>query len=227
MNPRTIAIWNKLKRFSHAPLLNKVHSVSTLYYRMKGVVLYRRVFAKFGKGSCIRKPMLILNPSYMSVGDRVSIRDGARLEVVLTSDHRVPHLSIGNDTNIEQNVHIVCHSRIHIGNHVSITGYCSVVDVTHPFDNVRDMTKIGARIKDEDSFVEIGDNSFIGYGSVILPNVRIGINVVIGANSVVAGDVPDYSIAAGTPAVVLKQYDWTAKDWVRVGAAKALQSTES
>ena len=94
---------------------------------------------------------------------------------------------------------------MHIGNNVSITGNCSIVDVTHPFSDVHDSRKIGARILDDDSFVEIGDGTFIGYGAVILPNVRIGANAVIGANSVVAHDVPDYSVASGVPAIIISR----------------------
>jgi acetyltransferase-like isoleucine patch superfamily enzyme len=199
------AMWDKLKRFWKEPLINKFYILGNLYYKVKAVVLYRFVFKRFGRGSCIRKPLLILNPGFVSIGERVSIRDGVRLEVVRFSEHRTPDLVIGNDTNIEQNVHIVCHSRVHIGSNVSITGNCSIVDVTHPFFDTRNPKKIGARIRDEDSYVEIGDGSFIGFGSVILPNVRIGTNVVIGANSVVAHDVPDYSVVAGAPAVILSK----------------------
>jgi acetyltransferase-like isoleucine patch superfamily enzyme len=209
-------MFKKLKQFWHAPLLNKSHHLSTLYYKVKGVVLYRFVFKQFGSGSYIRKPILILNPGYVSIGERVGIRDGVRMEVVLTREDRTPSLIIENDTNIEQNVHIICHSRVHIGSNVSITGNCSIVDVTHPFSDVHDSRKIGARIQDEDSFVEIGNGSFIGFGSVILPNVRIGTCVIIGANSVVVHDVPDYSVAAGMPARVLKQYDFAKEEWVRV-----------
>jgi acetyltransferase-like isoleucine patch superfamily enzyme len=99
------------------------------------------------------------------------------------------------------------------------------VDVSHPFGDVNETTKIGARIKDEDSFVEIGDGSFIGYGSVILPNVTLGRHVVIGANSVVTSDIPDYSVAVGNPAVVLKRYDWANQKWVR-SAPHALSQTD-
>jgi acetyltransferase-like isoleucine patch superfamily enzyme len=198
-------MWNKLQRFWRAPFMNKLYYFSTFYYKVKAVVLYRIVFKRFGRGSYIRKPLLILNPGFVSIGERVSILDGVRLEVVFSSDHRIPNLEIGNDTNIEQNVHIVCHSRVQIGANVSITGNCAIVDVTHPFSDTRDPKKIGARIEDEDSFVEIGSGSFIGFGSVILPNVRIGRSVVIGANSVVTQDVPDYSVAAGVPAVILSR----------------------
>jgi acetyltransferase-like isoleucine patch superfamily enzyme len=212
-------MWGKVKQFWRAPLLNKAYNLGTLYYTLKGIVLYRSVFKNFGKRSYIRKPLLILNPKFMSIGDRVSIRDGVRLEVVRSSDSGIPSLSIGDDTNIEQNVHIVCHSRVQIGRNVSITGHCAIVDVTHPFEDVNDQRKIGARIISEPSFVEIGDGSFIGYGTVILPNVRLGAYVVIGANSVVSRDVPDYCVAAGAPAVILKRFDWESKRWVRAVSA--------
>jgi acetyltransferase-like isoleucine patch superfamily enzyme len=205
MTTPTSVMFKKLKRFWHAPLLNKLHNLSTLYYMVKGVVLYRFVFKEFGSGSYIRKPILILNPAHVRIGERVEIREGVRMEVVLTKDGRIPSLVIGDETNVEQNVHIVCHSRVHIGNKVSITGNCSIVDVTHPFSDVHDPRKVGAKIQDDDSFVEIGDGTFIGFGSVILPNVRIGSNAVIGANSVVAHDVPDYSVVSGVPAVIISR----------------------
>jgi maltose O-acetyltransferase len=47
----------------------------------------------------------------------------------------------------------------------------------------------------------------VGHGSIILPNVRIGSRVVIGAGSVVTKDIPDNSVAAGNPAEVIKTFD--------------------
>ena len=221
------AIWWKFNRFLHAPFLNKMQSASTVYFKIKGIVFYRIVFKRFGKGSCLRTPLLISNSDLMSIGERVLIREGVRLEAVRSDDVRIPHLIIESDTNIEQNVHIVCHNRVRIGSHVSITANCSIVDVTHPFSDVHDPTKIGGRIADDDSFVEIGDGSFIGFGSVILPNVRIGTRVIIGANSVVTRDIPDYSVAAGVPAVVLKRYDFARQAWITVSPNSATSVLES
>ena len=59
-------------------------------------------------------------------------------------------------------------------------------------------------VADDEGFVEIGAGSFLGIGCVVLPNVRIGKGCVIGANSVVTRSIPDYSVAAGAPAVVLR-----------------------
>ena len=56
-------------------------------------------------------------------------------------------------------------------------------------------TKIGA--------VTIGNNCFVGAGSIILPNVHIGENVIIGAGSVVTRDIPSNSVVAGNPAKVI------------------------
>jgi maltose O-acetyltransferase len=55
--------------------------------------------------------------------------------------------------------------------------------------------------------VDIGDETFIGAASIVLPGVRIGRNVIIGAGSVVTKDIPDDSIAAGNPAAVVGNTD--------------------
>jgi acetyltransferase-like isoleucine patch superfamily enzyme len=52
--------------------------------------------------------------------------------------------------------------------------------------------------------VRIGAGSWLGHGTVVLPGTTIGRHVVIGANSVVRGDVPDFCIAAGNPAKVIR-----------------------
>lgn len=55
--------------------------------------------------------------------------------------------------------------------------------------------------------VTIGDEVFVGHGTIILPNVRIGSRVVVGAGSVVTRDIPDNSVAVGNPARVIGTYD--------------------
>lgn len=55
--------------------------------------------------------------------------------------------------------------------------------------------------------ITIGSNVFIGAGSIILPNVNIGNKVIIGAGSVVSKDIPDNSVAVGSPVRVIGTYD--------------------
>jgi len=50
----------------------------------------------------------------------------------------------------------------------------------------------------------VGSNTQIGDGSIVLAGVKIGSHVIIGANSVVDKDIPDYNLAAGVPAKIVK-----------------------
>jgi acetyltransferase-like isoleucine patch superfamily enzyme len=64
--------------------------------------------------------------------------------------------------------------------------------------------------------VVIGDGSWLGHGSVVLPGVTIGRHVVIGANSVVTKDIPDFSVAVGVPARVVRRFDESRQEWIQV-----------
>jgi len=88
---------------------------------------------------------------------------------------------------------------IQIGDRVTLGPRVHVL--AHDASTKREMglTKVGA--------VTIGDDVFIGAGSIILPGVTIGNKVVIGAGSVVSKSIPDNSVAAGVPAKVLGTYD--------------------
>nr|UXE45423.1 putative acetyltransferase [uncultured bacterium] len=157
-----------------------------------------------GSSCIIRKPMMIIGPDCMELGHGISIREGARLEIYRASSDSKPLLRIGSNTNIEQNVHIVCHNYIEIGKDVSITSNCAIVDTTHPFDNISEETKVGEHVVDDRKTVQIGDGSFLGIGSIVLPGVRIGRKAIIGAHSVLTSDVPDYGVVAGVPARFLR-----------------------
>lgn len=197
------------------PWLNRLYRLSHRYYQLKAMLYYRPMFKKLGKATAIRKPLLILNPHYIQIGEHVLIREGARLEAVITDPQKQPLLVIGDRTTIEQNVHIVCHRKVVIGSQVTIAGYCTIMDVQHPYEDIHDPRSIVERMPQEDSFVEIQDGAFLGMGSVVLPNVTIGHKAVIGANSVVTKSVPDYCVAAGVPARILRRYDPDRGEWIR------------
>lgn len=182
----------------HSQLLRLRRALRWLW----GQAAYRPFFGGWGRRVVLEPPTLVANPQHIHVGDRVLIRRGVRLEAVVAYGRR-PEIRIGDDCNIEQNVHIVSHSRVIIGRQVSITANCAIVDVTHPYDGDRALP-IGSQVKDEDSFVEIGDGCFIGIGSIILPNVRLGERCVVGAHSVVSQSFDAGSVVAGAPARLLK-----------------------
>ncbi|EPF16012.1 Galactoside O-acetyltransferase [Cedecea davisae] len=179
-----------------------------------GQFKYKLMMRTFGSGSRIIKPMLILNHKKIAIGNNVMIRNGCRLEVVGDKNDIV--IEIGDNVNIEQYVHIVAKDSIKIGNNVSITGCCSIVDIIHPYDEKLEIEKIGNRISDKILPVSIGENSFIGYGVHINPGVSIGKNCIVGARSVVTKSFADNCIIAGNPARIIKRLNAKNNQWERI-----------
>jgi acetyltransferase-like isoleucine patch superfamily enzyme len=189
-----------------ARLFDAAARLDRAWHRMRTRLIYGPFLKRLGRGSVIRRPILVSNPGCIEIGERVLIREGARLEVIALPGQPTPRLRIGAGTNIEQNVHIVCHHRVVIGPNVSVTANCAIVDTTHPFEGLAPGQKIGAGIAADAAFVEIGEGAFLGIGTVVLPNVTIGPGAVIGANSVVTQSLPAHCCAAGAPARVLRTY---------------------
>lgn len=114
----------------------------------------------------------------VSMGLKVG-RNFKRLNGVILDPGHCWLIEIGDNVTLAPRVHILCHDAS-----------------TKTFLNY---TKIGR--------VSIGDNVFIGAESVVLPGVTIGSNVVIGANSTVTHDIPENSVAVGSPARVVSSLD--------------------
>jgi acetyltransferase-like isoleucine patch superfamily enzyme len=92
---------------------------------------------------------------------------------------------------------------IQIGNRVTISaGVCLL---TH--DGATSLVRDRAGRRQRYAAIAIGDDVFVGINSIVLPGVRIGSRVVVGAGSVVTRDVPDNSVVAGNPARVLRTFD--------------------
>lgn len=86
----------------------------------------------------------------------------------------------------------------------------------HEYRNIKLPVSKQGIMSQMDSKVIIGEGSWLGTNVVVVGKVRIGKHCVIGANSVVTKDIPDYSVAAGIPAKVIKKYDFEKEEWVRV-----------
>lgn len=158
---------------------------------------------------------MVTNPQHMTSGVRTLICDHARIEVVVRPGAlRPPCLTIGDDVNIEQGVHIICQGEVTIEDEVSITLYCVIVDTHHLFDNSDLPPKIGSRLNTrEDSRVRIGRGTFIGAHSVILPSVNIGRGCVVGAGSIVTRSVFDYCFVLGASVRIVRRFDPVTRVW--------------
>jgi acetyltransferase-like isoleucine patch superfamily enzyme len=92
---------------------------------------------------------------------------------------------------------------IEIGNNVHITGECQFL--THDGSTLIFRKKVPTL--EITKPISIGNDVFIGFRTIIMPGVKIGNNVVIGAGSVVTKDIPDNSLAVGNPCKVIKSSD--------------------
>ena len=123
-----------------------------------------------------------------------------------------PSIKIGNCVAINQNFHCTCAESVEIGDGTSITANCGVFDIIHPY---KDINRNPRKAKIETKPLKIGKDCLIGMNSVILPGTVLGNHVVVGANSTVKGTFPDYCVIAGSPARIIKKYDFETKEWIK------------
>ena len=123
-----------------------------------------------------------------------------------------PVVRIGDRCLIGKGSGIVGHFSIEIGNDVWTGHHVYITDQNHGYE---DITLPISRQTQPERAVVIGDGSWLGFGTVVLPGARIGKHVTIGANSVVTGEIPDYSVAVGVPAKVVRRHI-DGQGWIRV-----------
>ena len=177
--------------------------MSNFFWKAWSVVYYSHRFKSFGARTWIRNPLVIKLARQISIGRNSFIRDGARLEIVNRPGVAPGRLTIGDRVSIEQDVHIIACCSVTIDDDVLIAARCTIVDATHPV-GIHDSGNRARHFSTEISFVHIGKRVFLGVGVVVLANVRIGDNSIIGANSVVTRDIPPNSVAIGSPARVIR-----------------------
>ena len=132
--------------------------------------------------------------------------------VGLTLEARGLRASIGDRCLIGRGSGIVGHLAIDIGNDVWTGHHVYITDQNHGYENPDLPISLQSQ---PESPVIIGDGSWLGHGTVVLPGARIGRHVAVGANSVVTGELPDHCVAVGAPARVIKR--WTKEHgWSRV-----------
>lgn len=111
-------------------------------------------------------------------------------------------LTIGADTHIQPRCQFSAYKgHIHIGNSVQIAPYCAFYPYNHGFAPDKLIKEQPLQTK---GGIVIDDDAWLGVGVIVLDGVRIGKGAVIGAGSVVIQDIPEGSIAVGSPAQVVK-----------------------
>lgn len=165
-----------------------------------------REFAAFGERSVIcYPPTTLMNVRFIRIGAGSVIGPHVALSAGMVPGQECISDSvvvIGDRCLIGRGSGIVGHLSIEIGDDVWTGHHVYITDQNHGFDDPG--RPISQQVQPERP-VRIGAGSWIGHGSVILPGSDIGRNVVVGANSVVSGTIPDHSVAVGAPARVIRR----------------------
>ncbi len=153
-------------------------------------------FRRIGSNVVIEKGVLVFHPETIELGDNIYIGHGAILKGYYQNS-----MVIGDNTWIGQNCFFHSAGNIKIGNNVGIAPYVKILTSLHKEQGVEvpilhSELVFGA--------VTIEDDCDIGIGTIILPGVSIGKGTQIGAGSVVTKSIPEYSVAFGVPAEVVR-----------------------
>ena len=160
--------------------------LETQFLRFRGM--------RIGKYSYVANTLFIHGVNRVLIADKVRIFPGVRMET-----HQDGYIDIHEDVSIGQNFHITsAGDRLKIGAHTTISG------------------NVGRHILKQPLLVrhtEIGENCFIGYGAAIQAGTVLGRQCIVGANSVVRGEFPDYCVIVGAPARIVKRYNPVSGEW--------------
>ncbi|AEG10747.1 putative acetyltransferase [Shewanella baltica BA175] len=192
--------------------MDNIESIFRKLRILHWIIINKFRFKSLGIRSYLYKATKLSGHKYISIGKRTGISEFAWL-MVDTSVNTTPQLVIGNDVYIGRLLHLVCFDEIIIENSVLIA------DKVYISDNLHDYHDILKPIKEQPIIVKnkvrIGSGSWIGENVSII-GANVGKNSVIAAHSVVTKDIPDYCVAAGIPAKIIKRYDFDRAEWIKV-----------
>lgn len=177
-----------------------------IYWALRSLLL-KPFFGKYGLMSYMGKPIFLMGLKNFYFGKRTRIFPGARLE-----SHNGGIIEIQDNVSIGQNFHCISgeNQKLVISKNTTISANVFISNIDH------DYREIGKHILEQNIIKKettIGENSFIGFGAVILPGSKLGKQCIVGANSVVRGEYPDFSVLVGSPAKIVKKYNFDLNIW--------------
>ena len=153
-------------------------------------------FKKIGANVIFENGVLVFHPENIELGSNIYIGHNTILKGYYKNT-----MSIADNAWIGQNCYFHSAGGIEIGANVGIGPNVKILTSFHKDEGIEKPILFSEL---EFRAVTIGENSDIGIGSIIMPGVSVGRGVQIGAGSVVTKDVPDFAVAFGSPAKVVR-----------------------
>ncbi len=197
-------------------MLSEKYTVRDLLYLIMCIV---RTKVFYPSARIIRFPFDVRGKRHIQWGKRLTTGKGCRIEAIPQGISKVT-LTIGDDVQLNDYVHITAMESVSIGNNVLLASKIYISDCTHGSysGGADDSDPTTPPIKRAYTCkpVVVEDNVWIGEFVSILPGVTIGVGSIIGANSVVTKNIPPYVIAVGAPALPIKKYNFETKKWEKI-----------
>jgi len=171
---------------------------------------YKVRLSSFGWHSHIIKPLRIDGGKNIFIGNKCIIQYKTWLAAMPLTGHNDVHLIIEDGCCIGNFNHIYATKSIILHKNVLTADKVYISDNLHGYEDIEIPVLRQPIVQNGE--VEIGEGSWIGENVCVL-GVKIGKHCVIGANSVVTHDIPDYCVAVGAPARVIKQYSLNDNTW--------------
>ena len=191
------------------------------HYGVFGVLslIYEKVltYFLFKQAKIIRRPFECRGKQNIIVGKEFTTGRYCRFEA--HGKHGEINITIGDNCQVNDSVHIAALKSVIISNNVLIASRVFITDLNHGgySGNLHSDPLVICKDRPLTSTpVVIEQNVWLGEGVVVLPGVTIGENAIIGANAVVSKNIPAFSIAVGNPAKVIKTYNFEQKKWLAI-----------
>ena len=172
--------------------------IKTAVKSLLGKIQAKRFQVQAGKNVYIGKHCSLKGKHHITLEDCVTVRPYAQIW-----SGGGGTVKIGRGSEIGERCRISIANSLEIGKKVLLSPNVYITDCDHEYRNIK-IPVIDQGIVQRGQRVSIGEGSYIGINAVIVGNVKIGKHCVIGANSVVTKDVPDYCVAVGSPTRVIK-----------------------
>ena len=172
-------------------------------------------YGSFGNKSVMDLPCIHDNHrSNVYIGDNTTILKNSRIQLYTSKDGKVGRIKIGNNCFFSYNMSLLAFDDIVIADGVLFASNVLVTSENHGIDPESNLYYMDQELSG--GAVHIGEGSWIGEKAIILPGVSIGKKCVVGAGSIVTKTIPDFSIAVGNPAHVIKRYNFDLHQWEKV-----------
>ena len=195
---------------------NNLPGALGLYLRSK---LYPKLLGKVGRNVTFGTNVVLRHPKKIFIGDNVVIDDGCVLDAKGQNNKGIfiengvflgrntilncknGNIYFGENASFGFNCHIFAAGDVRIGKNALVAAYTYFVGGDHTANRTDIPVLFQPRTA---KGVIIGDNVWFGAGVRVLDGVTIGRDAIIGANAVVTKDIPDFAIAVGIPAKVIR-----------------------